>query len=1097
MASSLVKFFRPCLKKEFGPNPTKPMDATLTLWLRLLRHVSAASAVFARPLSAVRVCLAAALALSLADSAFAQSAATGTIAGRVLNVGSGRYLSSARVTVEGTNLEAFTDDFGNYTLDGVPAGAAKVHVTYTGLDEDVATVQVEGGKSAAHNVELTSAERYGKDKVLQLDTFVVAAQREYEGDALATNEQRYSPNVKVVMASDSFGAVNEGNPGEFLKYLPGITVDYVAADVRTVAVRGFSSQFTNVYWDGMRMTSSASGSNNRVFEFEQVSINNTSRTEVIKVPTPDVPSDSLGGTINFVSKNAFERRGAQFNYRVYLNGNSEDLDFKKTPGPGPEKTWKVLPNFDFDYTLPLTDRFGIVVTGLSSNQFVEQHRWQPTWNFAQAGATPTNPYLQQFQLQDGPKTTNRHSIGTKADWKLTDTQVISLGFQNNYYHSYFGNRNQNFNMGTNAVPTPATGTPLVWGPDFVTSATGRGSVTQGSSFRDKYGNTFAAKLNYTYKSGDWTATAGASYAKSRTWYRALGRGHFSNIGTTLQGVSTVSAWGINGDPSPGIVWTARNAAGTSIDANDLNNYRIGTLRDDPVDGLAEMKEGKVDIERQFGLSFPLSVKVGADVRQETRDNRRYQNDYTFLGADHTANTADDSAGAYRDLPYAGQDPYWGAAPIQWVDPNKLADLLVSNPDYFRLGTGTSQTGVQAETFRINNSEFIQERVSAGYVQFEGRLLNNKLRFLTGVRYEKTNDKGAGVLANADAVWQRNADGTYVDGNTSQAGVQRVRRTDAGTVGSMEELRLIRVERGYKADRTYDGYYPSLHLTYNFTENLVGRFAYAKTIGRPDYANIIPNTDINEDDSDPNQPGSITIRNTALKPWTASNYDLSLEYYYKKGGTASVGVFQKNLSDFWTSQGGAITQNLIDELGLDSRFLGWSVSTTVNGGDAKITGEEFNLIQPLTFLPGWGRYFTIKMNGTRLHLSGANNPDFRAFISQTGNFNIAYSKAPFSFNLTFNYRGRQRGTTTTASASQTGAQYGATNGFTEYYAPRTYVDLSGEYKITKRMSLFAGVRNLFNKPQVIQRYNFNSPAYSYTFRQEEFGVSCSVGIKGTF
>ena len=46
---------------------------------------------------------------------------------------------------------------------------------------------------------------------------------------------------------------------------------------------------------------------NRVFEFEQVSINNTSRTEIVKVPTPDLPSDSLGGSVNLVSKNAFER----------------------------------------------------------------------------------------------------------------------------------------------------------------------------------------------------------------------------------------------------------------------------------------------------------------------------------------------------------------------------------------------------------------------------------------------------------------------------------------------------------------------------------------------------------------------------------------------------------------------------------------------------------------------------------------------------------------------------------------------------------------------------------------------------------------------
>ena len=31
---------------------------------------------------------------------------------------------------------------------------------------------------------------------------------------------------------------------------------------------------------------------------------------------------------------------------------------------------------------------------------------------------------------------------------------------------------------------------------------------------------------------------------------------------------------------------------------------------------------------------------------------------------------------------------------------------------------------------------------------------------------------------------------------------------------------------------------------------------------------------------------LTVRNTGLQPWTADNYDLSLEYYFGRGGVAS-------------------------------------------------------------------------------------------------------------------------------------------------------------------------------------------------------------------
>jgi iron complex outermembrane recepter protein len=221
--------------------------------------------------------LASGLALGLAASLVAQSGGTGSISGRVFNVGNNRYLNNAQVSVEGTTLAAQTNEYGEYRLDGVPAGEVQVRAQYTGLDTETITTTVAAGGSARLDFNLTNRDRYGEDKTVMLDTFTVAASREFEANAIATNEQRYAPNVKVVMAADAFGDVTEGNAGEFLKYLPGITVDYVAADVRTVSVRGFASNFTNVYLDGMRTTSSASGSSNRVFEFEQVSINNASR----------------------------------------------------------------------------------------------------------------------------------------------------------------------------------------------------------------------------------------------------------------------------------------------------------------------------------------------------------------------------------------------------------------------------------------------------------------------------------------------------------------------------------------------------------------------------------------------------------------------------------------------------------------------------------------------------------------------------------------------------------------------------------------------------------------------------------------------------
>ena len=58
---------------------------------------------------------------AVAASLWSQPAA-GTIEGRVLNTRNGEYLEKARVTVEGTRFETFTDATGVYRLNNVPAG---------------------------------------------------------------------------------------------------------------------------------------------------------------------------------------------------------------------------------------------------------------------------------------------------------------------------------------------------------------------------------------------------------------------------------------------------------------------------------------------------------------------------------------------------------------------------------------------------------------------------------------------------------------------------------------------------------------------------------------------------------------------------------------------------------------------------------------------------------------------------------------------------------------------------------------------------------------------------------------------------------------
>src|SRR5690606_3950235 len=153
-------------------------------------------------------------------------------------------------------------------------------------------VSVSAGAVATADFSISASSRSG---VLNLEKYVVTTTRESDSRAIAINEQRHSANLKNVISTDEFGAVTEGNVGEFAKYVPGVNVDYNAADARTISVRGLPANNTPVTIDGFPVASAASSSATRTFELEQVSINNTSRLELSKVPTPDVSAAALGG----------------------------------------------------------------------------------------------------------------------------------------------------------------------------------------------------------------------------------------------------------------------------------------------------------------------------------------------------------------------------------------------------------------------------------------------------------------------------------------------------------------------------------------------------------------------------------------------------------------------------------------------------------------------------------------------------------------------------------------------------------------------------------------------------------------------------------
>ncbi len=1025
------------------------------------------------------------LVLALTGLRLAAQSATGEISGRVQNEATGQYLNNARVTVKGTDLTSFTDDTGSFRLARVPAGSVVLEVLYSGLDPQQVPLVIAAGQRVERDVNLSNRDRYGAQSstgVVKLDPFVLSSSKLTEGEALATNEQRFAKNIKNVVATDAFGDVTEGNVAEFMKFLPGVTIDYSDASPNSVAVRGFDPNLTAVSADGAQLANASGSAANRAFLFTQVSINNVSRIEVTKVPTPANPADGISGTVNMVSKSSFERSRMQFNYRAFVSASSDGMMLKKRPFPFDTLEPRVNPGFDFDLTLPITKNFGLVFTGLHSKQWNEQNYSSNTWNATAAGtgATPSRPFLQSHAIVDAPKWYTRDSTSLKADWRVTRNSVLSFGTQASYYRDKNGNITRTATAGAIATPTVAGGTPLSYDGVKTIGGTGRGGVTFSGNFLHIDARTIAANTRYRYDDGTWLIDTGASISNSKTWRRYEQKGSFQSLTTALLVPVRVSFEGINA-VRPATTRAFDNTD-REVDINDINSYRLNTAaQTDYRDHKEDVFGYNLDLRRAFTVfNIPTNFQIGGRYRAQDRDRRSYNRAFTYTPASGNLSPAPFVGQVYKD-----QTQYFGFPNIPWLSNNRAVDAWRKDPSLF---TMTPAQIVAQEQSRIVGSEQILETVTGLYAQTEARFFRNRLTLLTGVRYEKTHDKGVGPVNQPAAVWVRDPDGTFA----RDAANQRYRKPEAGAIGSMEELRLIRLERANSANRAYDGYYPSVHLTFNVTEKFLLRAAYAKTYGRPDFSNIVPNATISENDiefsTDPNAiPGDITVRNTGLKPWTAQNYDLSAEYYTENGGLITAGVFRKDIVDFFGTLQTIATAEILDEFGLEPQYAGWRLNTTINSGDARVSGVEFNVRQSLAPLGKYGRFFSVFANATKLKLEGSRTAAFTRFVPTSANWGVTFTRRPLTVMANWHHRGEQ----------DLGASTGLGPLAKVYQDARTTLDLSLSYQFHRRATLFANARNVTNVWFNQSRYQADTPIYARRSSTRSYGAQWAFGVKGTF
>ncbi len=1023
------------------------------------------------------------LLLGLALPAGAQVAAVGSIEGRVLSARSGEYVVSARVTVEGTSLATLTDGDGFYRLTNVPAGSVRVTAFYTGLPPQTRAVIVPAGRSVPHDITLSSADAKPDGAIVKLDEFRVVTSREMEASALAINEQRFASNIKNVLSTDEFGNVAEGNAAEFLKFLPGITIDYTGGNARDISINGVPADNVPVTLDGFSIASAPGNATGRSVASDMISINNLSRIEVSYSPTPESQGSALAGSVNMVPRSSFERVKPLLNASVYVIMRDNARDFKKVPGPKPSATRNVHPGFDFAYVAPVNKRFGFTLSaGTSTNYSPQDNSQNVQWRGIQTATNGTtfphttvgNPYLTQYQVQDAPKVTTRRSVGGSIDLKLSAYDRVTFGFQYSSFDGQYIVSSVNFNVGG------------VRPGDFATTSTqgtpGAGVLQSSHAERNRFNRTRMPTMVWRHDGPVWKADGGVGYSLQDDGNPDTEQGYFRNV--VMQRSNVTIAFKDNFYLRPNEITVRDGPTGAGVDPFSLSTYSMVSAATQVDTNIDRQKSAYGSLRRDFYTRVAFTLKTGFDVRQAIRDNRGGTRTSNFVGRDGVASTApsggDDSPVPFFDPIYSQRILPFGFPRLETPSNRKIYEYSVANPTHFTRNENTFYRNL------VTASKHSEEIISSLYLRGDVGLLQNRLKLVGGVRAEQTNAQGEGLLSDATRNYQRNASGQILRSATG-APLLIVPATNALGVSQLTYL-----DRGAHTEKEYLRYFPSLNASYNVRDNLIARASYYHSVGRPNFSQYSGGVTLPDTSNPPTAANRISVNNAGIKAWSARTVNLRLERYFEGVGQISVGAFRRQIENFFGSTVFRPTPEFLALYGLDPAEFGtYDVATNHNvEGTVRTEGLDFNYKQALTFLPPWARGVQVFANASAQRVTGDDTVSFAGFVPRSGSWGVSLTRPKYNVRVNWNYRGRSRN-------NLIGAGNSIEPGTFNWTSKRLYVDVVGEYTLWKRTAFFFNFRNIGDATEDVKIYGPNTPAVARFRTRIDYASLWTLGLKGTW
>jgi iron complex outermembrane receptor protein len=895
-----------------------------------------------------------------------------------------------------------------------------------------------------------------------LETVIVSGVRASLGRAV--DLKRGAGTVQDSISAVELGKFPDENVADSLSHITGVAISRTAGgEGQKVSVRGLGPEYTLTTFNGRILATDGAG---RDFAYDVLPSDVISGADVIKGAQASLSEGAIGGLVNLRSASPFDQRGQQAIARFEGDRNlMSELNGYKFSG--------VYSNTFAD------DTFGVMLgvvyaqrkdrTDVAGNDGGWTRNPDPndlSWLYGNAWGGNIDPNGNgeldadeygligpgQFRVGSILEEKKRRAISAKLEWHPSDSLKISadglktrldspqVGYQQSYYPLYAPERWSDMQIQDGIVTGFTMDNPdpeMRLNPELLNTTEHRVVDT------DLYG------LN-----AEWTASDALSF--NADVYRSTSSRHSGGQDTyVVLRMNQPSVGHISLDHSavPNVVVDfddGRELAG-GLSSGDFTGSDFNThymeLRGDNIDDeiTGATVGGKFSVDK--GVFKALRFGVNYTDRKKSRDlvNNTLNGGADYYSGDNAINVSalgSDVISHSFHLPNFMSD-VGSDFPRTFLafDVPTYLDALAAYDGHPRPTGGTYDFSNAAAQWNPLESYRVTEKTTGVYLQadFGGERWSAD----AGVRFVKTK-------------------------TTAQA-------WDAPIIGLVENGPFnFTAQYADPMPVTQDGDYnfvlPAANFTWRFTDALQLRAGVAKTMARPPVDKLAPtNTTASVSWGDFTQ---LFGGNVNLKPYSAKQADVSLEWYFSENSILNVATFYKRIEN-------QITNSWEENVDIGVQDHLFNVSRPVNGDYATVRGYEFGAQHFLENGLGFRAQYT--RNSSKSYFEGKLRP-LEGIAPSVYSASLMYERGPLSLGVT---------------ADHTDGFVTAINvlgaGYNEKADPITWMTAHASYNINEKLTVSLEGQNLLDDEQT---YSINgNPLLSQGYYR--YGRSFNVGVSMKF